>query len=77
MDNQPIKFWVVSDVTERHRERPVDSDVSELTQQDGRGKETKKPGVTSVTIILLEKHFRRTAPSFKQLFFVKDQKTLT
>ena len=33
--------------------------------------------MTSVTIILLEKLFRRTSPSFKQIFFVKDQTTLT
>jgi len=40
-------------------------------------KEDGKPCVISVTMILLEKLFRRSSPSFKQVFFVKDQKTLT
>ena len=41
----------------------------ELTQQDGRGKKTANLVLTNVTIILLfEKTFRQTSPSFKQIF---------
>jgi len=36
-------------------------DNIELEEQDGRGKKTAKPCVTSGTIIMFEKHFRQTS----------------
>ena len=56
----------------------------ELTQQERdhslltglKREEHGKPCVTSVTIILFEITFRQTSLSFKQIFLVKDRKTL-
>ena len=44
------------------------ADNSELTQQDGKGKEDGKPCVTKVTIIFFEITLRQTSLSFKQTF---------
>ena len=42
---------------------------SELTQQDKRGKKTANLVLTDETILLLfEKTFHQTSPSFKQVF---------
>ena len=47
---------------------PFRLNISERTQQDGKGTEDDRPCVTSVTIILLETTFRQISLSFKQIF---------
>ena len=44
------------------------ADNSELTQQDGKGKEDGKPCVTNVAIIFFEITLCQTSLSFKQMF---------
>ena len=45
------------------------SSNSELTKQEGGGKKMVNPhSAKSLTIILFEKTFRHTSPSFKQIF---------
>ena len=51
-------------------------DISELLQSGRERKEDSKPCVTCVTIILVKKPYHQTSPSFKQIFFLKDQKTV-